>query len=91
MTIVQFDTQIQKEVVFNDGDPFDEIEIVGRGGTCLVCVRDYILEHKPTAAIVFSDMYVDPMEPHDVCPMLWVAIANKEAKVKFGKMVHIRS
>jgi predicted metal-dependent peptidase len=91
MTIVQFDTQIQKEVVFNDGDAFDEIEIVGRGGTCLIPVREHILHHKPTAAIVFSDLFVDPMEPHDVCPMLWVAIANKDAKVKFGKMVHIRN
>jgi predicted metal-dependent peptidase len=92
LTVVQFDTVIQKIDVFEEGDPFDEIKIVGRGGTCLVCVRDYIEEHKPTAAIIFSDLFVTPMEPlTNNIPVLWVAIANKDAKVKFGKLIHIRS
>lgn len=91
MTIVLFDTVIQDVIEFEEGMDFKEIKITGRGGTCLICVRDYILEHKPTAVIVFSDLCVTPMEPLPYhLPMLWVAISNKSAKVPFGRIIHIR-
>jgi predicted metal-dependent peptidase len=90
MTIVQFDTIIQKIDVMHEDDPFNEIRITGRGGTCLECVRKHIMDNKPTAAIVFSDLFVEPMLPGPKCPVLWVAINNKAAQVKFGKLIHIK-
>lgn len=91
LTLVEFDTQIQFVKEFEEEDPFDEIEIVERGGTCLVCVRDHIMENKPTAAIIFSDMLVYPMEPlEEEVPVIWVAINNKGATVPFGKLIHIK-
>lgn len=90
LSLVQFDTIIQDVKVFNEDDPFDEIKITGRGGTSLVCVRNYIQEHKPTAAIIFSDMEVDPMKPLDPdIPVIWVAIRNRNITVPFGKLIHI--
>lgn len=92
ITIVQFDTKIQKVDVFEDGDPFTEIEIIGRGGTCLKCVKKYILDEKPTAVIIFSDMWVAPMTmPPPPCPILWVAVDNKDAQVPYGKLIHINA
>lgn len=90
LTIVQFDTIIQKIDVLNDGDPFDEVRIVGGGGTCLIEVRKHMMDTKPSAAIVFSDLQVNAMQPGPQCPVLWVAIDNKEAKVNFGKLIHIK-
>lgn len=90
LTIVQFDTIIQKVDELKDGDPFTEVEIIGRGGTSLVPVRQHIMDEKPTAAIIFSDLQVTPMEPGPECPVLWVAISNKAAQVKFGQLIHIR-
>jgi predicted metal-dependent peptidase len=90
LTIVQFDRIIQKIDLLEEGDSFTEIEIIGRGGTSLVCVRDHIMQEKPTAAIIFSDLQVTPMEPGPECPVLWVAVSNKAAQVKFGKLIHIR-
>ena len=92
LTIVQFDTIIQSVTEFKEGMEFNEIKIVGKGGTCLVCVREHILEHKPTCAIIFSDLYCAPMEPipHPQ-PTIWVAIDNKHTPVPFGERINIRA
>lgn len=91
MTMVQFDTRITKVDVFKESDPFNEVKIVGRGGTSLRPVRDYIIKHKPTAAIIFSDLYCAPMAklPYDI-PIIWVVIDNKKAEVAFGQKIHIK-
>lgn len=91
LTLVQFDTRISDEKVITENDAFDEIEIVGRGGTCLIPVREHILEHKPTAAIIFSDLFCAPMEPvPEEFPVIWVAVNNRTATVPFGKLIHIK-
>lgn len=90
ITIVQFDTMIQKIDVLEDEQEFTEIEIIGRGGTCLKPVRQHIMDTQPTAVIIFSDLQVPAMKPGPECPVLWVAISNKDAKVNFGRIIHIR-
>lgn len=93
LTKVQFDTKIQKVDVFLKEDPFEEIVVVGRGGTSLVCVRDYIIEHRPTAVVVFSDLYCEPMEllpPNLNIPIIWVCLNNVGAVVNQGQLVHLR-
>jgi len=90
MTVVQFDTIIQKIDEYHVGNPFTKIHIIGRGGTSLVQVRQKIIDDAPTAAIIFSDMYVAPMEalPKEI-PILWVSTNNRGAEVPFGKLIHI--
>ncbi|TIN00998.1 MAG: hypothetical protein E5Y34_11115 [Mesorhizobium sp.] len=92
MTFIQFDTKIQKIDVFLKDDPFDEIKIVGRGGTDLRCVRDWIIANKPTAVVIFSDLECNPMEPlpadADV-PIIWIALNNHKATVNMGTLVHL--
>ena len=90
MEIVQFDTMIQKIDILTEEDPFDEIEIHGRGGTSLKCVHDYIVEHKPTAVIVFSDLQCTPMEKIDGVPIIWVCLNNLGARVNQGEVIHLR-
>ena len=93
MTMVQFDTRIQKEEVFLKEDPFEETHVIGRGGTSLVCVREHIIKHNPTAVVVFSDLYCDMMEvlPQGLnIPIIWVALDNAGAKVNQGQLVHLR-
>lgn len=91
LTLVQFDTEIQQVKEFKEEDTFDEIHIIGRGGTSLVCVREYIQEHQPTAAIIFSDLECAPMQPLDIdVPVIWVSIRNTNIPVPFGKIIHIK-
>lgn len=93
MTMVQFDTVIQKEDVFLKEDEFEEIKIVGRGGTSLDCVHAHIIENKPTAVVVFSDLQCAPMAPLPAefadLPIIWVALNNRSAKVNQGTIVHL--
>lgn len=92
MSIIQFDTIIQQTDELKEGDTFTEIKIVGRGGTDLREVREWIIKNKPTAAIIFSDLEVAPMEelPFDI-PIIWVCIRNPRATVPFGKLIHINN
>jgi len=91
MTLAQFDTRITQELVIEEEDRFKQVKVVGRGGTCLVPVRAHMLKHRPTAAIVFSDMHCAPMEPLPFeIPVIWVCISNRSATVPFGKLIHIR-
>lgn len=91
LTLVQFDTKIQDEIVIMDNDQFNGITVSGRGGTDLRPVREHIMQHKPAAAIIFSDLYVEPMLPGPKCPIIWVTVGNRSARVNFGKIIHIRN
>lgn len=94
LNLILFDDKIQKEIIFKEEDEFDQVIIMGRGGTSLDIVREHILEHTPDAAIIFSDMgFTDyeasTMEPVDT-PIIWVAVNAPDAKVSCGKLIHIR-
>jgi predicted metal-dependent peptidase len=92
LTIIQFDTKIQQIDVFKDDDAFDKIHIVGRGGTDLREVRADIIEHRPTAAIIMTDLHVTPMAPlPSEIPILWICTNNKRGKAPFGKVIHINT
>lgn len=91
LTLVQFDTRITQERSFEEEEEFSELVVIGRGGTDLTPVREHMMKHKPTAAVIFSDLYCGQMAPlpFDV-PTIWVAISNKNATVQFGELIHIR-
>lgn len=92
LSLVQFDTRITWQKTFLEEDTFDEIVIIGRGGTDFRPVRAHMIENKPTAAIIFSDMYCTPMQPLPVeVPTIWVAIDNRQANVAFGELIHIKA
>lgn len=88
LRLIQFDTRIQSVTEFKEDEPFDKLIVVGRGGTDLRCVRQHILDTKPTAAVIFSDMYVSPMKPVHT-PTVWISIGNKAAETLFGTVIHI--
>lgn len=91
MTIVQFDHKIQSEMVINEGDEFNEINIVGRGGTDFIPVRNHIEKHRPTAAIIFTDLECTPMVPPSFrIPIIWVAVNARNLSVRVGRVIHIK-
>lgn len=91
MSLIQFDTIIQDEHVYLEDDPFEQVVIKGRGGTDLEPVRQWIIKHRPTAAVIFSDLFCAPMGPlpYDI-PIIWVCISNKQAVVPYGQLIHIK-
>lgn len=92
LTLVQFDTAITNEMVIEEHDQFEEVKVIGRGGTYLEPVREHIEKHKPMAAIIFSDLECYPMgKPKVDVPIIWVVINNPNVGVPFGKKIHINT
>jgi predicted metal-dependent peptidase len=89
LTIITFDTKIQDVFEFTDEDVFEKIAIHGRGGTNLEPVLEYIEEHRPSASVIFTDLYCKPMSRDPNTPVIWVCVGNERAKVDFGKLIHI--
>lgn len=90
LSLIQFDTKIQDVQVFEKEDPFEELLVKGRGGTSLDPVHAYIVKHKPTAVVVFSDLHCPVMENLPIpVPLIWICINNPDAKVTQGQLVHI--
>lgn len=91
LTLITFDTKIQDVYEFAQDETFEKITIHGRGGTSLDPVYHWINAKRPTAAIVFSDLYCNPMTADPKVPILWVILDNKSAKTTFGQEIHIRA
>lgn len=93
LTLVLFDTKIHEVFEFYKDDPFDAIHVAGRGGTSLTCVREYIEEHKPTAAVIFSDLECKPMKkPKHGIPVLWVRTRPQSSYShvpSYGKLIDL--
>lgn len=92
MTLVQFDWTIRDITVINETDDFDEIKITGRGGTNLIPVRQMIIDENPSAAIIFTDLDVTPMEPLPAScrtQILWV-VSRTGKQPPFGEYINIR-
>lgn len=90
MTTVQFDTEIQKVDEFVEGDRYEKMEIHGLGGTDLREVREMIIKTRPTAAVIFTDLYVEPMAPLPFnIPILWVTKTD-HIQVPFGDLIIIK-
>ena len=82
LTVIQFDTRIRNIRVFEKDDPFSEIYMVGRGGTDLTEVYEYIKNNPADAAIIFSDLYVTPMDDPGI-PVVWIVV-NSTVIPPFG-------
>lgn len=91
LTLIQFTTDIVHIDEYGEDDPFETVVRHGTGGTSFVDVRRHMMEVRPTAAIIFSDMDCAPMKPLDFeVPTLWVAIRAAGHKPPFGRTIHIR-
>lgn len=91
MTVIQFDTKIHNVRVFNEGDEFTDIKVYGRGGTSMVCVKEWIDANDVTAALIFSDMECTPMErPKKNIPILFAVIPGHGIIPDFGRIIHVR-
>lgn len=89
ITLITFDTKIQGEWDFYREDLIEQIEITGRGGTSLAPVYERIVKERPSAAIIFSDLYCEPMENPGV-PIIWIVLDRPdEPKPDFGVAVQL--
>lgn len=88
LTLIQFDTRIQKIDTYNRGDRIKALDVCGFGGTYYGEVHDYILKHKPTVSIIFTDLCAEEMEPVGKNEVIWVVSYSKYSP-PFGKAIYV--
>ena len=90
MTQILFNTGIVSEAVILENEPFTDAIIETGGGTSLYYVREHIIESKPTAAVIFTDLGCSPMAelPFDI-PIIWVVVGKIKTPIPFGTPVYI--
>lgn len=88
LRVVQFDTQIQDEIVYNESTPLKKFNIKGFGGTSYKCVHKYIMEHKPTLSLIFTDLYANEMDPVGKLDVIWIS-STPDLDGPFGETIHV--
>ena len=89
LRVINFDTEIQSETEIRPDQPFDYFKFTGRGGTSLEPVMEHIQKTKPTAAIIFSDLFCKEPKQYPKVPIIWIVIGNPKANPSYGITVHI--
>lgn len=90
MTIISFNHKLVDKFVFDENNPFKKVEINIGGGTDYRPIHDILLQEKPTAAVIFTDLCCAPMEPVKKVPVLWVVKKNEyyeRHKLKTGRLI----
>lgn len=93
MDVVPFNHDIVDIFTIESNDDFDEVTMNISGGTELDPVFDYYMkpENQPEFLIVFSDLYCKKRKKPTPFETIWICIDNPEAKINFGKLIHITS
>lgn len=85
MTIIFFDTIIKYTLVLNKNDQYGNVKIRAGGGTCIKCVWKKVLDEKPTAVIMFTDMgFQMPNKPGDA-DVIWLTPVRPAQPPMYGK------
>ena len=89
LTAIQFDTIIQDEKVYHPDTVIKDLKIKGRGGTSYRQIHKWIMKNRPTLAIIFTDLWCEPMEPVGKgTDLIWIA-KNTIADAPIGKTIHV--
>lgn len=88
LSVIEFDKNIKSIKEFGPDDQIRDWTIVGRGGTSYREVHTWIQKHKPTLAIIFTDLYAESMEPvSKQTQVIWVVSTPETANQ--GKTIHV--
>ena len=91
MTVTSFDTCLRDTWQFSEDQDLMGLEFHGRGGTCLKEVFEDIRKHRPSAAVIISDLDVGIPARNPGIPILWICVDNPKKTVPYGTIIHLDS
>ena len=92
ITLISFDTKIRKIKIIKHNDKFDDFDLLGRGGTCLIDVFNHINNNKPSVSLIFTDLDVSIPTNYPKTPLIWLCTdPNQKTKPKYGKFIHVNT
>jgi predicted metal-dependent peptidase len=90
ITVIDFNTVLKStQELRDDQNPFKELKFVGRGGTRIQPVHDWVAEHRPTLILVFTDgefTKTKPVNPN--IPILWIIHDDPKWTCDHGRTIH---
>lgn len=89
LSVLQFDYKIQEEYTYLPDDNLKKFKMKGGGGTSYNPIHKWIEKHKPTLAIIFTDLYCQPMLPVKGTDLIWIVKNNPEENAPQGKTIHV--
>ena len=87
-TIASFDHQIQSVHTFTKDRELGYPELKGGGGTNINPVIDWLNEHKPEVAIIFTDGYFSPPQDKYHGELIWLIYDNDRFTTPYGRVIH---
>lgn len=93
LDVVSFNHKIVDIFSIHGNDDFNKVKLRISGGTDLEPVFKHYTNPKnePKFLIVFSDLECPPIKKKPNFETIWICIDNPNAKVNFGKLIHITS
>jgi predicted metal-dependent peptidase len=94
VTLGQFSTRITKIDLIKSPKDIEKLDIVGRGGTSIGPVFDWISENKPKVVLIFTDGHFglpDTVEEYPKTNIIWCIHNNPGFSPKKGVVVHYGS
>jgi len=90
ITVIDFNTVLKStQELREDQNPFKELKFVGRGGTRIQPVHDWVAEHRPTLILVFTDGEFTKTSPkNSSIPLLWIIHDDPSWKCDHGRVIH---
>lgn len=88
ITLIQFDTAIRSVNEIRNIHELSKVCFMGRGGTQIGPVIDWVNEHKPQLLLTFSDGEFNFRGTKTKAPSIWVIHNNESFTAPFGKTIH---
>ena len=89
LTIVQFDTGIKSIVQYEKDTDLKQIKTYGRGGTSYRKVADLIDKEKPICAVIFTDLYAEPMRKIKADTEVFWVISDSREIPPYGRYCYV--
>jgi len=92
LVIIDADTEVTDEKIFEDHDDISGLEITGRGGTAVTPAFDHVnKKHKDAQLMIyFTDLEVcDIPEKEPPYPVIWLCPSDVDT-VPWGKLIHVK-
>jgi predicted metal-dependent peptidase len=91
ITLIPWDTEIKKITeVTQDVNVMKDVKFHGGGGTHIGELLDWLIEHEPEVAIIFSDGEFNLPKKQPKCDVLWLIHDDENWTAPYGRVIHYK-
>lgn len=88
ISLIQFDTRIQSIDQIHNLHELSKVKFIGRGGTEIVPVIDWVNKNKPQVFLTFTDGEFRFKNAETKVPSIWLIHENPNFSAPFGRVIH---